>query len=151
MQPSVSRNGLLLTIVCLLSACSSGPLLNHETAGSQQQDFLATTPLPPGAVFVPEKSLIIGGAEHWMGRLTINLPGSVNDAFAYFEAQLPSQGWTLISSVRGDSSILVFTKQDLTATVSFGERSGFTNGQATMTVTPRNSKMVAPPSAPIRR
>lgn len=56
----------------------------------------------------------------------------------------PTQGWTLISSVLGESSLLVFTRQDRTATVELGRGGLWGGGSLTLTVTPRNAALVAP-------
>jgi hypothetical protein len=112
--------------------------------------MLAGTPLPPGSVIVNDKSLLIGGQGHWVGRLVLNLAGSTQDAYAFFEEHMPAQGWEVISIVRGEQSLMVLTKQDLTATVAFTERSGFGAGTATMTVTPRNSTVQTPGVTPMR-
>ena len=145
--------GLLLS-VALLSACTATTPLG-QSEPLRPNEMLAGTPLPPGSVIVNEKSLLIGGQGHWVGRLVLNLAGSTQDAYSFFEQQMPAQGWTLISSVRGEQSLMVLTKQDLTATVSFTERSGFGAGTATMTVTPRNSTVQTPGAAggaaPVRR
>ena len=135
-----------LALVGLLSACTATtPLTQSEPL--RPNEMLAGTPLPPGSIIANDKSLLIGGPGHWVGRLVLNLSGSTQDAFAFFEEQMPAQGWIVISSVRGEQSLLVLTKQDLTATVAFAERSGFGAGTATLTVTPRNSSVQTPGAA----
>ena len=135
-----------LALVGLLGACTATtPLGPSEPL--RPNEMLAGTPLPPGSTIANDKSLLIGGPGHWVGRLVLNLAGSTQDAFAFFEEQMPAQGWTVISSVRGEQSLMVLTKQDLTATVAFTERSGFGAGTATLTVTPRNSSVQAPGAA----
>lgn len=135
-----------LSLVSMLAACmATTPLTQSEPL--RPNEMLAGTPLPPGSTIANDKSLLIGGPGHWVGRLVLNLAGSTQDAFAFFEEQMPAQGWTVISSVRGEHSLLVLTKQDLTATVAFTERSGFGAGTATLTVTPRNSSVQTPGGA----
>jgi len=141
--------GALALLAALVGCTATTPLSQSEPLRSNE--MLAGTPLPPGSVIVNDKSLLIGGQGHWVGRLVLNLAGSTQDAYAFFEEQMPAQGWTVISSVRGEQSLMVLTKQDLTATVSFTERSGFGAGTATMTVTPRNSSVQTPGVAPVRR
>jgi hypothetical protein len=141
--------GALALLAALVGCTATTPLSQSEPL--RPNEMLAGTPLPPGSVIVNDKSLLIGGQGHWVGRLVLNLAGSTQDAYAFFEEQMPAQGWTVISSVRGEQSLMVLTKQDLTATVSFTERSGFGAGTATMTVTPRNSSVQTPGVAPVRR
>lgn len=144
----------MLALVGLLAACTATtPLTQNEPL--RPNEMLAGTPLPPGSTIANDKSLLIGGPGHWVGRLVLNLAGSTQDAFAFFEEQMPAQGWTVISSVRGDQSLMVLTKQDLTATIALTERSGFGPGAATLTVTPRNGSAQTPGAAsgvaPMRR
>lgn len=144
----------MLALVGLLAACTATtPLTQNEPL--RPNEMLAGTPLPPGSTIANDKSLLIGGPGHWVGRLVLNLAGSTQDAFAFFEEQMPAQGWTVISSVRGDQSLMVLTKQDLTATIALTERSGFGPGTATLTVTPRNGSAQTPGAAtgatPMRR
>jgi hypothetical protein len=141
--------GALALLAALVGCTATTPLSQSETL--RPNEMLAGTPLPPGSVIVNDKSLLIGGQGQWVGRLVLNLAGSTQDAYAFFEEHMPAQGWTVISSVRGEQSLMVLTKQDLTATVSFTERSGFGAGTATMTVTPRNSSVQTPGVAPVRR
>jgi hypothetical protein len=140
--------GALALLAALVGCAGTTPLGQSEPL--RPNEMLAGTPLPPGSVIVNDKSLLIGGQGHWVGRLVINLAGSTQDAYAFFEEHMPAQGWTMISSVRGEQSLMVLTKQDLTATVAFTERSGFGAGTATMTVTPRNSSVQTPGVAPMR-
>lgn len=135
-----------LALVGLLGACTATTPLG-QSEPLRPNEMLAGTPLPPGSVIVNDRSLLIGGPGHWVGRLVLNLAGSTQDAYAFFEEQMPAQGWTVISSVRGEQSLMVLTKQDLTATVAFTERSGFGAGTATLTVTPRNSSVQTPGGA----
>jgi hypothetical protein len=149
LKSKILKSFSVLFTTALLSACvTTSPLGQSEPL--RPNEMLAGTPLPPGSVIVNDKSLLIGGQGHWVGRLVLNLAGSTQDAYAFFEEQMPAQGWTVISSVRGEQSLMVLTKQDLTATVAFTERSGFGAGTATMTVTPRNSSVQTPGVAPMR-
>jgi len=140
--------GALALAVALTGCLGTTPLGQSEPL--RPNEMLAGTPLPPGSVIVNDKSLLIGGQGHWVGRLVLNLAGSTQDAYAFFEEHMPAQGWEVISIVRGEQSLMVLTKQDLTATVAFTERSGFGAGTATMTVTPRNSTVQTPGVTPMR-
>ena len=150
------KNGVVkalsvMSLLVLLGACAgTTPLGQSEPL--RPNEMLAGTPLPPGSTIANDKSLLIGGPEHWVGRLVLNLAGSTQDAFAFFEEQMPAQGWTVISSVRGEQSLMVLTKQDLTATVAFSERSGLgSSATAILTVTPRNSSVHTPGAATMQR
>lgn len=151
-MPWIHTLRLSLFVLCtvlglaLLSACTATTPLNAQEP-LRPNEMLAGTPMPPGSTIVTDKSLLIGGQGHWVGRLVMNLAASSQDAFAFFEEHMPAQGWTLISSVRGEQSLMVFTRQELTATVSFSQRSGFSAGTATMTVTPLHGAVQQPGAA----
>ena len=79
-----------------------------------------------------------------MGRVVADVGRDVEAAFRFFIDTYPAQGWTLISSVRGKTSLLVFTKQDRTATIELSEGGLIGGGSLALTVAPRNAAVVAP-------
>ena len=95
--------------------------------------------LPPGAVFRAEQSLVFGTGDQWVGRLVADVGRDVDAAYRYFAEQYPTQGWTLISAVRGKNSLLVFTRQDRTATVELAESHALSGGAVVVTVSPRSA------------
>ena len=97
--------------------------------------------LPPGAVFRAEQSLIFGTGDQWVGRLVADVGRDVDAAYRYFAEQYPVQGWTLISAVRGKNSLLVFTRQDRTATVELTEGHALGGGAVVVTVSPRSANL----------
>jgi hypothetical protein len=141
---------LALTLVCTLalSGCAGSP---SQTAGSpagdkalSPMDAIGQGVLPPGAVLRPEHSLIIGSGEQWVGRVVADISRDADAAFRFFIDTYPAQGWTLISSVRSQTSLLIFTRQDRTATVELRGGSLLGAGSMTLTVTPRNNAVTAP-------
>jgi hypothetical protein len=141
---------LFPTLLCvlLLAGCGATPLQTSGGAGGDKTqsptDAVGQSALPPGATFKPESSLIIGSGEQWVGRVVADVGRDVEAAFRFFIDTYPAQGWTLISSVRGKTSLLVFTKQDRTATVELGEGGLLGGGSLALTVAPRNAAVVAP-------
>jgi hypothetical protein len=141
---------LALTLVCTLAlaGCAGSP---SQTAGSpagdkalSPMDAIGQGVLPPGAVLRPEHSLIIGSGEQWVGRVMADISRDVDAAFRFFIDTYPAQGWTLISSVRSQTSLLVFTRQDRTATVELRGGSLLGAGSMILTVTPRNTAVTVP-------
>ncbi|MBM3362428.1 MAG: hypothetical protein FJY42_07140 [Betaproteobacteria bacterium] len=139
----------LLPASLLMVACTATPLQSGSgTSGEKTQspvDAVGQSTLPPGVTFRPENSLIIGAGEQWVGRVVADVGRDVEAAFRFFIDTYPAQGWTLISSVRGKTSLLVFTKQDRTATVELSEGGMMGGGALVLTVSPRNAAVVAPP------
>ena len=86
----------------------------------------------------------MGAGEQWVGRVVADIGKDVEGAYRFFVDTYPGQGWTLISAVRGKTSLLVFTKQERNATVEFQEGSLFGSGSVIMTVSPRNATVSAP-------
>jgi len=141
---------LLSAVLCvgLLSGCAATP--TPTTAGSSTDRTLSPTEavgqstLPPGAIVRPENSLIIGSGDQWVGRVVADAGRDVEAAFRFFVESYPAQGWTLISSVRGKTSLLVFTRPDRTATVELIQGGLISGASLILTVSPRNSIVGAP-------
>jgi hypothetical protein len=133
---------------CLMAGCASSPVQMGGTAAGEKSmsptEAVGQSALPPGATFRPENSLIIGSGDQWVGRVVADVGRDVEAAFHFFIDTYPAQGWTLISAVRGKSSLLVFTKQDRTATIELGEGGLIGGGSLALTVAPRNAAVVAP-------
>jgi len=129
----------------LLGGCSSTPLVSGSADQVQAPtEAISQSTLPPGATMKPELSLIIGSGDQWVGRVVATVGKDIDAAIRFFIDTYQGQGWTLISSVRGKSSLLVFTKQDRTATVELVEGGLMSGGTVTLTVAPRNATVVAP-------
>ena len=129
----------------LLGGCSSTPLVSGSADQVQATtEAISQSTLPPGATMKPELSLIIGSGDQWVGRVVATVGKDIDAAIRFFIDTYQGQGWTLISSVRGKSSLLVFTRQDRTATVELVEGGLMSGGTVTLTVAPRNATVVAP-------
>ena len=137
---------LILTLITMLSACASKPLEGELKSDMLRPslEILGQTQLPAGARIDHEKSLIMGAGDQWVGRVRLDVGRDVGAAYKFFLETYPQQGWTLVTAVRGPSSLLVFTKQERNATVEFQEGSLFGGGSVTMTVSPRNAAVSAP-------
>jgi len=141
---------LFSTVLCvgLLSGCAATPPPTPAGSTSDRPssatEAVGQSTLPPGTTFRPESSLIIGSGDQWVGRVVADTGRDVEGAFRFFVESYPAQGWTLISSVRGKTSLLVFTKQDRTATVELVQGGPISGGSLVLTVTPRNSTAATP-------
>ena len=135
-----------LTLAGLLAACSSTPLVTPGEGGKVvvPAEVLGQNALPAGAVLKAEQSLIMGAGEHWVGRVVADVGRDTDIAYRFFLETYPAQGWTLVSAVRGKTSLIVLTKQDRTATVELTEGSLLGSGLAVLTVSPRNAQVSAP-------
>ena len=70
-------------------------------------------------------------------KITLDVGKDAAIAYRFFLEQYPKQGWTLLSSVRGQTSMLVFTKDNRNATIQISDASVVNSGKAILTVTPR--------------
>ncbi|MDP1657665.1 hypothetical protein [Brevundimonas sp.] len=158
MKP-VAFKSLLLSTFILLAGCATTSGNSASTGSSSSSgngtmnDLIVNAQLPAGARINHSQSLIMGSGENWVGRVMLELDQNPNAAYNFFLEQYPQQGWTLVSAVRGKTSLLVFTKADRSATVELNEGGVMGGSQATLTVTPKSTLPPAPtPSTqPVRR
>jgi hypothetical protein len=108
----------------------SGAAPNNELITSNQ--------LPGGSKINITQSMIMGSGNNWFGRMVLELPSS-NDAYGFFLEQYPQQGWSLISSVRGKTSLLVFSKPDRSATIEMTDGAGLNSANAVLTISPKST------------
>jgi hypothetical protein len=139
-------HAVMLSLGLLLSACGSTPTGTDLKSDMPRPslDILGQTQLPPGAKIQHDKSLIMGAGDQWVGRVSLDVGRDVGAAYRFFLETYPQQGWTLVTAVRGPTSLLVFTKQERNATVEFQEGGLLGGGDVTMTVSPRHATVSAP-------
>jgi hypothetical protein len=136
----------VLSLGLLLSACASKPVEGELKSDMPRPglEILGQTQLPAGAKIDHEKSLIMGAGDQWVGRVSLDVGRDVGAAYKFFLETYPQQGWTLVTAVRGQTSLLVFTKQERNAAVEFQEGNLLGGGSVTLTVSPRNATVSAP-------
>ena len=123
---------------------SGGATSANGAGGVPSADLLGQTQLPAGTKVLYEQSLIIGSGDNWVGRVMLDMGKDSMAAYSFFLDQYPQQGWTLLTAIRGKTSLMVFTKQDRTATVEMNESSLLSSTLVTLTVTPKNAAVSAP-------
>lgn len=95
-------------------------------------------PLPKDARISPEKSMILGEGDNWAGRIELSSSMSVLEVSTYFTAEYPKLNWTLISSTKSKSAVLVFANSSRTLTIEVSEGSALSSkSMIVMTVAPR--------------
>lgn len=142
-----------LFLVISLTSCANNVNflkdINHsspENSKKVKAPFLdPTMPLPNNALINIEKSLILGDGEGWAGRIEIDAPESIDKTTVFFNDTYPLSGWTLISSTKSKTSILVFVNQTKSATIEIMETHLFDNESTViLTVAPRSSVAIDP-------
>ena len=105
--------------------------------------WLGGLALPAGSAIRADQSLIIGAGDAWVGRAVLEVGRDGDAAYSHFMNQLPAQGWTLVTAVRGRQSLIVLTRQERTLTIEIAQPM---LGSATvyMTMAPRNAVVMTP-------
>ena len=102
-------------------------------------------PLPKDARISPDKSLILGEGDNWVGRIELSSSMEPLEASAFFTSEYPKQDWTLISSTKAKLSILVFTNNTRTLTLEISEGGPLAaKSMVVMTVAPKVQKQFTP-------
>lgn len=136
-------------LVVFLSACSSAPPAPSVNLGGDGKvqnanQLLGQLSLPTGARLIGDQSLIIGSGDNWVGRVVLDVGRNPDAAYGFFLETYPAQGWTVVSAVRGKSSLLVLTRQERTATVELIDGGLLGNSQVMLTMAPRNAPVISP-------
>jgi hypothetical protein len=138
-----------LVLTALLTACSTTSNSDNTADNAQRPSMeqLGRMPLPVGTKLRTTESLIFGVGEGWLGRAVFELPNDANSSYNFFAEQLPRQGWSMVASVRGKKSLLVFTRAERAATIEIEDSGLFSGSLAVMTVSPVGSSSGAPAGA----
>ena len=133
----------IVAVTSILAGCSSNPTLTTtataETLEPGKFQPLTDIPIPSGAKLDTEPSLILGPPDHWLGRAVLKVSLSANDTTVFYQNQMPSFGWELITVVQGKISNLTFSRADRVASFQI---EGGTLGGSTVTIimSPRQPK-----------
>jgi len=133
----------VIAATSLLAGCSSNPTLTTTATAENLEPGkfqpLTDIPIPSGAKLDTEPSLILGPPDHWIGRAVLKVGMPVNDTTVFYQNQVPSFGWELITVVQGKISNLTFSRADRVASFQI---EGGTLGGSTVTIimSPRQPK-----------
>ncbi|MBU3540936.1 hypothetical protein [Polynucleobacter sp. UB-Tiil-W10] len=139
---------LALFLAALLGACASSgdsPSGSPQEIQEVQTQLLGDMLLPQGARLNGADSIIIGRGNEWVGRAVVNALQGATDVYAFFQSEYPKGGWTTVTAVKAKTSILVFTKNDRTATIEVVDGSlGGPKSIIIITSSPKNANVLAP-------
>ena len=140
----------LAAVVCALglASCSSTPLSSSPSGNPAQMaatasQLLGPMALPAGTVIRADQSLIIGSGDNWVGRVVLDVGRDLDAAYVFFLDGYPAQGWTVVSAIRGKTSLMVMTRGGRTATLEMHD-GGLLGSTVVMTVAPKNANVAAP-------
>jgi len=144
-----------VTAALLLAACARGETALPSTIsgpGGVTAEFRPVTdiPIPEDARLDTERSLILSSRDQWTGRLVMKLGLSAAKAFAFYQQEMASFGWSPVMSVQSEVSVLTFTRGERAATVQIQPRT-IGGAQVIVTIAPRQAGRPATvQGAPIR-
>ena len=136
-------------LACFLVSCASpgaAPSVGLGADGQVQNanQLLGQLSLPAGARLLSDQSLIIGSGDNWVGRVVLDVGRNLDAAYAFFLETYPAQGWTVVSAVRGKTSLLVMTRQERTATLEMVDGGVLGTSFIALTMAPRNAPVISP-------
>ena len=149
---ATSRVGPMFVLAAgvALAACSQNvgiaPPTKDTSGGTETQAAFTRfpdMPLPTKGDFDMDRTMIFGGGESWIGRLTINTSYSANEMFDFYQKHLPGFGWREVTSLRSAISVLTYTRQDRVATIQIQERT-IRGSEVTVTVSPHGMPQTSP-------
>lgn len=133
------RRALLAACVAsFLGACAATGAKDEPKATAEAPAYqpVSDLPIPGGTAIKPERSLILGSGDTWLGRMILDLKLNSTQAFSFYQEQMPAFGWQEVTAVQGKNSILTYTRGDRAATVEISP--GAVRGStASITVSPR--------------
>ena len=99
-------------------------------------------PVPPGAKMDLDRSLVLGDREAWIGRLMMAVGMTQSLAYDFYFSEMPRFGWSTVTTVRGETAVLTYTRGSRVATIQIWPRT-ITGAMISMTISPAGK--TAPP------
>ncbi len=139
---------LLGAAVLGTAGCGSLPGSGTTREVTDPARFLPDVPLPEGTKIDLERTLILGSAADWTGRVAGTTPLGEEDLIRHFREQLGKGGWKLVTIARSKSSLMTFTNAPRAATIEVSPAGGFGGSSAfTVVVSPQVSGATGPAQA----
>ncbi|MGE0272584.1 MAG: hypothetical protein AB7M05_19360 [Alphaproteobacteria bacterium] len=137
----------VIIVAALATACTRSTAVSSTTPEAKKSGAATPTgfgqfndiPIPEGSTMDMDRSLILGAQERWIGRLSLSTSQSAPATFDTFQSQMPKFGWTEVSAVRSETSVLTFSQGERVATIQIA-RTTFGGSTVDITMTPRGSK-----------
>lgn len=133
--------GLLLGMSLLgctgqdIAASSKGAANGGEAAPVASFAQFNDIPVPSGASMDLERSLLLGASEEWTGRLVYTTSTDTAKVFDLYKAEMPKFGWTELTVIRGERSIMSYQRGGRVATIEIQGRTIY-GARVSVTVSP---------------
>lgn len=138
--------GLLLGIN--LMGCSSQDMSGSKSSAAPTPSFAQFNdiPFPSGASMDMDRSLLLGSAEEWTGRLVYTTGKDAASMFDLYKSDMPRFGWTELTSIRGERSFMTYQRGSRVATVEIKSRTLY-GSTVSITMSPMPTGGSAPASS----
>ncbi len=132
--------GLIFISACTLPATTIPATDNKTLAGDSPEvtNSYADIPISANDQLSVNESLLLNTGEQWIGRAMLKSKLDPVQAFEYYMANMPNQGWINITTVQSKTSVLTYEKGARVATVQI-DRSTLGGSQISVTVSPRDA------------
>ncbi|WP_417837494.1 hypothetical protein [Thalassospira tepidiphila] len=117
---------------------NTGPGSSEGKGGQPGPSFTQFTdiPMPSNSSLDMDRSIIFGASDAWHGRLVLNAGGSQAQMYDFYEREMPNFGWSKVTVVRADISVLVYDRENRVATIKL-TGSSFSGSVVDITVSPK--------------
>ncbi len=115
----------------------------EQPAFAQYSDI----PVPAGAKMDLERSLVLGDAEAWIGRLAMTTSDAAGALYDFYFREMPRFNWTPVTSVRAETSVLTYTRAARVATIQITGRT-MGGAKVSVTVSPHGKPVGSEPPIP---
>jgi hypothetical protein len=149
----MKRFAAMVAMSALLTACNmSGTSLvptattTDSSPKEGDQDYVANPsfsqftdiPVPPRSEMDTSRTLLLGSQDKWIGRLVFSSGYSVSQLFDFYKQEMPAFGWTEITTVRSELSVLTYKRQGRIATIQLSD-TRLNNSEVQLTVSPEGA------------
>ena len=118
----LNKKKIASLIFLFLFSCTGEPLIptkGPDGAPGTELNFAQfdDIPIPIGSSLNQKDSIIISKKESWLGRLVFNSNKKQLGLFDFFRNELPKFGWSKLSEVRAEYSLLNYTNGNRIASI----------------------------------
>ena len=89
-----------------------------ETAKANLFTQFSDIPIPSGADMNLADTLVLGGADGWLGRLSLDAGFGMAEMYTFYEREMPRFGWEQITTVRARISTMTYRLGERIATIT---------------------------------
>ena len=137
-----SLMSLAISLVAVACTPPQGPVSSSDgtsTTTARTAVGFAQFPdiaVPAGAKMDVERSLVLGNRSDWIGRLAMDTVQGTAANYDFFLREMPKYGWQEITTVRSETSVLSYSRNDRIATIKITKKT-LGGSQVDITVSPR--------------